>query len=79
MRRQHRNRQVNVPTNPKREPQTEREWRKLMMKVIARAEKVGDHRVGKLKEAITQGKVTTMLKRMRIICDNDISRVFPDP
>jgi hypothetical protein len=78
MRRQHRNRQVNPPTKPPREPQTDREWQRLMTKVIKRATEMKDPRVAALKRAVTEARTAQTLKRMRIICDNDILREFPD-
>lgn len=77
--RKSRNRQVNRPTKPKREPTTSREWQKLMLKVIERATKLKDPRVQALKNAISEARTAQVLKRMRIICDNDILREFPDP
>jgi hypothetical protein len=52
---------------------------RLMRKVIQRAEKMQDKRLPALKRAINEGRTAQVLKRMRIICDNDILRVFPDP
>jgi len=75
----HRNRVVNRPiTKTSREPKNDREWMRLMRQVIARAEQVGDPRVPALRLAINQGKVARTLKRMRIICETDIQRVFLD-
>jgi len=77
--RNQRNRRVKPPTTPKREPTTERAWQRLMLKVIARAEQLKDPLAQTLKLAVSQGRQARTLKRMRIICDNDILRVFPDP
>lgn len=76
----HRIRRTNkAPTKKSaREPATEQAWRALMQKVIRRAERLKDKRLPALKRAISDGKTVALLKRMRIICDNDILRVFPD-
>lgn len=74
-----RKRVLTRPVKPaSREPKTEREWLRLMHKVIAQAEKLDDPRVTAFRLAINQGRAAQVLKRLRIICDNDILRVFPD-
>jgi len=77
--RRHRKRVLARPVKPEsREPKTDRDWLRLMHKVIARAEKLGDPRVPAFRTAINQGRAAQVLKRLRVICDNDILRVFPD-
>lgn len=67
------------PERPQREPTTERAWRLLMQKVLARARQLQDRREKGLQAAINQGTIAQTLKRMGIICETDIMREFPDP
>lgn len=56
------------------------EWDRLMRKVIARAEAVGDkRRLRQLRQALQQGKSSQCLKRMSIISEADIDREVSGP
>ncbi len=54
-------------------------WASLMRQVIARAETVGDRRVAGLKAALQGGESEALLRKLGIICENDVAREFPDP
>jgi len=68
---------VNPTGNPT--PRTPHEWDNLMRRVIARAAQVQDRRLQGLQGVISSGETSKFLKRMGIICENDILREFPDP
>lgn len=61
------------------EPDTAQGWANLMRRVLARAKKLRDRRVGGLERAAHNGQINQTLKRMGIICEADILREFPDP
>jgi len=63
--------------NPR--PKTPHEWDGLMRKVMARAVQVQDRRLQGLQGVISRGETAKFLKKMGIICENDILREFPDP
>jgi hypothetical protein len=60
-------------------PKTPHEWDALMRKVMARAAQVQDRRLQGLQGVISRGETAKFLKKMGIICENDILREFPDP
>jgi hypothetical protein len=60
-------------------PKTPHEWDNLMRKVMARAAEVQDRRLQGLQGVISRGETAKFLKRLGIICENDILREFPDP
>lgn len=55
------------------------DWDRLMQRVVARAEAVGDSRASMLRNLASQGQTAQALKRMGIIGENDIQREFPTP
>ena len=57
-------------------PRSRIEWNVLMRKVIARAESLEDPRVSSLKLSLSRGESEARLRRLGIIQDTDISRVF---
>lgn len=60
-------------------PKTPHEWDNLMRKVQARAALVQDRRLQGLQGVISRGETARFLRRLGIICENDILREFPDP
>ena len=59
-------------------PQTHHEWDHLMRRVIARATEQKDRRLAGLQGVISKGQTSKFLRKLGIICDNDILREFPD-
>jgi len=64
------------PTD-QRAPSSPIDWQRLMQIVLTRAEALQDRRLAMLKAAIPTGKTEATLRRMGIICENDILREFP--
>lgn len=60
-------------------PKTPHEWDALMRRVMARATEVKDRRLQGFQGVISRGETARFLKKMGIICENDIRREFPDP
>ena len=54
------------------------DWRTLMTQAIAQAEKVGDRRAGGMRLALSTGNFQAHLRKLGIICPQDILREFPD-
>lgn len=68
-----------VKPSPTKAPQSPIEWDRLMKKVIDRATQLKDRRLAGLQGVIQQGRSAVFLRKMGIICENDILREFPDP
>lgn len=73
----HKSRKLN-PAPPKRGAAAPSQWNQLMRKALARAQEIGDSRVGSLQQALREGTVEKTLRRMSIVCEADIAREFPD-
>ena len=70
---------IAVPVPAKGHPSTPQDWDKLMRRVMARAAYVKDRRLAGMQGIISSGKSQVYLRKMGIICENDILRVFPEP
>lgn len=66
------------PNPVPRGARTQNDWRKLMIKVISRAQALKDPRLPMLQKAQQEGTQEACLRRMSIIGDNDLKREFPD-
>ncbi len=58
-------------------PKTAAEWHKLMMATITRAVEVQHRLVPGLRDALAKGQAESFLRRLGIIHQNDIDRLFP--
>jgi hypothetical protein len=67
-----------VQPSTNKTPKTHHEWDNLMRKVIARAKEQQDRRLEGLQGVIPKGQSAKFLKKLGIICENDILREFPD-
>jgi hypothetical protein len=69
---------MNAPTKPKiQAPQTQNDWRKLMQVVITRASEVQHRLLPGLLDAQVKGQTESFLRKLGIIHQNDIERLFP--
>ena len=62
-----------------KKPVTPREWDDLLRKVMARATQVQDRRLQGLQGVIPKGESQKLLRKLGIVCENDILREFPGP
>jgi len=67
----------NLPPTKPLGPKTTHQWAQLMRSVLARAETVKHPIVNGLREAQAKGKTEEFLRRLGIICQQDIEREFP--
>lgn len=58
-------------------PKTAIEWHKLMIATIARAGEVKSKLLPGLRDAMAKGKAENFLRKLGIIHQNDIDRLFP--
>lgn len=54
------------------------EWKRLMEKTLARADKLKDRRAAGLRQAVVDGRAEPLLRRMGIISEADLLREFPE-
>lgn len=64
----------------RRSPTTNGGWHRLLLAVLARARVLGDRREKGLAAVLKdRNRIPGVLRKMGIICETDIMRVFPDP
>ena len=69
---------MKAPEKPKvQAPKTSPEWQRLMMAAIERATETQSRLVPGLRDALAKGQAETFLRRLGIIHQNDIDRLFP--
>lgn len=54
------------------------DWKNLIQSAIDRAEKTNDRRVAGLKRALVSGNIEMHLRKLGIVCTEDLNREFPD-
>lgn len=59
-------------------PKNSKDWKDLIKNAIERAERTNDRRVAGLRRALVAGNVESHLRKLGIICPEDLQREFPE-